>query len=461
MESEYDVIVIGSGVSGLCATIASLQSGAKTLLLEKQSEEDAIPNWQFTVAGAVRVEPGDEADEAFDECMQESRGLADPSLIRTVLDNSKASLEWLGQLGLAWAPGTDRFGSGVRRRVWRTPLEWPMVSKTLSVQAQKLGAHIQYETPMVKISKDSHWTVHACKGEKELTYRAKAVVLAAGGFQRNDAMMRQYLGPEADGTIATARGGNEGDGIRAIREIGAQIVDMDQFLLTIIHKPKMDITTSGIEGCYRLHWFYHAIVVDKKGKRFIDESVGVESGVTEYMARAMIGLDKAAAYLVVDSNGNDQAVCDNPALAVFDGRFQGDTIREVAKQADIDPDELETTVSEFNSGVKNGRYEGNPPKRSIAAPVDKSPFYIYPMAVSVMFTNGGGKINTSAEILADDDSPIKGIYATGDMAAGFFYHEFGMPVMRMQRNITFGRIAGANAATHALNLENLTPAVNL
>ena len=450
MQPDYDVIVIGSGVSGLCATIASLQTGATTLLLEKQSEEDAIPNWQFTVAGAVRVEPGHEADEAFDECMKESRGLADPSLIRTVLDNSKASLEWLGQLGIAWAPGTDRFGSGVRRRVWRTPLEWPMVSKTLSSEAQKLDAHIAYETPMVKISKDGYWTVHARKGEKEVTYGAKAVVFAAGGFQRNDGMMRQHLGPEADGTIATARSGNEGDGIRAIREIGAQIVDMDQFLLTIIHKPKMDITTSGIEGCFRLHWFYHAIVVDKKGKRFIDESVGVESGVTEYMARAMIGIEKAAAYLVVDSGGNDQAVCDNPALEVFDARFQGNTIREVAKEADIDPDDLEATVSEFNSGVQNGRYEGNPPKRSIAAPIDKPPFYIYPMAVSVMFTNGGAKINTRAEILAED-GPIQGIYATGDMAAGFFYHEFGMPVMRMQRNITFGRIAGTNAAMHALD----------
>ena len=86
---------------------------------------------------------------------------------------------------------------------------------------------------------------------------------------------------------------------------------------------------------------------------------------------------------------------------------------------------------------------------SIAAAIDEPPFYIYPMAVSVMFTNGGGKINTRAEILADD-GPIKGIYATGDMTAGFFYHEFGSPVIRMQRNITFGRIAGTNAAVYAL-----------
>jgi len=198
-----------------------------------------------------------------------------------------------------------------------------------------------------------------------------------------------------------------------------------------------------------MHWFYHGIAVDKEGKRFIDESVGIESGICEYMARAIIGMEEAAAYLVVDSSGSDQAVCDNPALEVFDARFQGNTIREVAKQADIDPGVLEATVLEFNSGIQNGRYKGKPPKASIAAAIDEPPFYIYPMAVSVMFTNGGGKINTRAEILADD-GPIKGIYATGDMTAGFFYHEFGSPVIRMQRNITFGRIAGTNAALFAL-----------
>jgi tricarballylate dehydrogenase len=63
----------------------------------------------------------------------------------------------------------------------------------------------------------------------------------------------------------------------------------------------------------------------------------------------------------------------------------------------------------------------------------------------ITFTYGGVGVDTEARVLSSAGVPIPGLYATGEITGGFFYHNYPAGAGLM-RGTVFGRIAGANAA---------------
>jgi tricarballylate dehydrogenase len=63
----------------------------------------------------------------------------------------------------------------------------------------------------------------------------------------------------------------------------------------------------------------------------------------------------------------------------------------------------------------------------------------------VTFTFGGIRTDTEARVVSPAGTPIPGLYAAGEVT-GLYYHEYpaGTSVLR---SVTFGRVAGAHAAT--------------
>jgi tricarballylate dehydrogenase len=86
----------------------------------------------------------------------------------------------------------------------------------------------------------------------------------------------------------------------------------------------------------------------------------------------------------------------------------------------------------------------DPPKSNWALPVDKPPYFGYPLTCAVTFTFGGIKTDSHAQVLGPMGTPIPGLYAAGEVT-GLYYHSYpaGTSVLR---SATFGRIAGAHAA---------------
>lgn len=79
--------------------------------------------------------------------------------------------------------------------------------------------------------------------------------------------------------------------------------------------------------------------------------------------------------------------------------------------------------------------------------VDTPPYYIMAYKPAVHYTMGGLRINTSAEVLDVQGSPIPGLYAAGEVAG----HKMGtnrLGSTSMADIYTFGRIAGDNAADY-------------
>ena len=72
----------------------------------------------------------------------------------------------------------------------------------------------------------------------------------------------------------------------------------------------------------------------------------------------------------------------------------------------------------------------------------------YAVTCGITFTYGGLAIDTSARVIDTTGRPMPGLYATGEIAGGFFFHNYAAG-SGLMRGATFGRIAGREAAERA------------
>ena len=102
--------------------------------------------------------------------------------------------------------------------------------------------------------------------------------------------------------------------------------------------------------------------------------------------------------------------------------FRADSLSELAKMIDLDPEALEATVDRYNSFLLEGlerepdyyRYTGN------TIPFSGGTYYALLTNSVILATVGGLSINGDAQVLDTDSKPIEGLYATGN-ASGNFY----------------------------------------
>ena len=84
-----------------------------------------------------------------------------------------------------------------------------------------------------------------------------------------------------------------------------------------------------------------------------------------------------------------------------------------------------------------------PPKSNWARPIDRAPYFAYPIICGNCFTFGGIKVNTRSQVVNADGEPIPGLYAAGEMT-GLYYGTY-TGATSVLRGAVFGRIAGRSA----------------
>ncbi|GIT16679.1 MAG: hypothetical protein CM1200mP38_3360 [Dehalococcoidia bacterium] len=137
-----------------------------------------------------------------------------------------------------------------------------------------------------------------------------------------------------------------------------------------------------------------------------------------------------------------------------------DSIEDLAENIGISPTILTKTVSEFNNSIVDKtfnptlldqkRTEGIfPPKSNWALPIDTPPYSAFAVTCGITFTFGGLRINSRSQVLENDDNPIDGLFAAGELVGGLFYHNYPGGAGLMAGSV-FGRLAGECAAKDAL-----------
>ena len=300
-------------------------------------------------------------------------------------------------------------------------------------------------------------------GQRRNVRARKAVVLAAGGFERNAEMRREHLDAAPDPSYTSGAEGNTGDAIQAGLAIGAAVDLMDDawWAPTFMPPggaPQIVIFERGKPG---------NIIVDAAGRRFANEADPYNDLVKQMQEAQQAGAAAIPAHMVFDHAYRAKYPIGGMLPGVTPQRhidsgfvIRADTLDDLARQAGIDADGLRSTVVRFNAMAARGRdedfqrgesafdrFSGDPAIRPnpCLAPLDRPPFYAMKLYPGDLGTKGGLLTNEFAQVMNRDGAPLPGLYAAGNASAsvmGNFYPGAGGTIGPA---MTFGYIAARHA----------------
>ncbi|HEY7904055.1 MAG TPA: FAD-dependent tricarballylate dehydrogenase TcuA, partial [Casimicrobiaceae bacterium] len=295
--------------------------------------------------------------------------------------------------------------------------------------------------------------VHGDRGAEEIA--GSAVVLACGGFEANGEMRARYLGPGWE--LARVRGTrfNMGEGIRMALDAGA----MPFGHWSGCHAVAWDLNAPpfgnrAIGDLYQKHSYPFGIVVNALGERFVDEGADFRNYTYARYGREILRQPQRVAYQIFDAKAAP-LLRDEYRIAQVTKAEAAD-IATLAEQLGIDVAALVHTVDAYNAGVQPGAFDParldgkrtlgvTPSKSNWAQKIDTPPFVAYAVTCGITFTFGGLRVDTSARVLDNEERPIAGLYAAGELVGGLFYFNYagGSGLMA---GAVFGRLAGDTAA---------------
>lgn len=487
--SEYDIVVVGSGNAAVSAALAAHEKGAKVLVLEKAPPEWRGGNTYFTT-GVFRVAlenaqeilpkimpqiprnqvesfviPDYPKDQMYNEHMQVTEGMADPEQLELVIRESIPILEWMAKQGFEWEPN---MGHLVIKK--EDKLYFPGGGVSIMVRAggagltdqgfalmEKKGIEFRYNTKALNLLRDSKERISGVvisdkDGIHEI--KSKAVILACGGFEANPAMRAQYLGKNWDLSKVRGTPYNTGEMLKTTLDYGAAPVGhwggchatfIDAEAPQPADRPMVD----------RTRRIYHplGIVLNNKGDRIMDEGLDRIDLVYAKSGQYCLQQPGLLAYQIYDSK-NKGYLEDYYSTARW---VEANTIREVAEGLGVDVDHFVQTVEKYNAAAPDikefspARKDGNstigitPVKSNWARKIDTPPYFGYATTCGITFTFGGVRVNRKSQVLNSEGEVMRGLYACGEIVGGLFYHNYPGGT-GLTRGAVMGRIAGYNAA---------------
>lgn len=415
-DKAYDVVVVGSGGAGLAAAIQAHDLGASVVVVEKMPVIGGNTNKASAGMNAAETKfqklKGivDSKELFYKETLTGGKNKNNPELLRYFVENAPDAIDWLDNNGIELSGITTTGGMSIDRT--HRPASGAAVGGFLISGLQKninrRGIEVMLDTNVTEILTENHKVVGVKVSEEDgsvQTIKAKAVIIATGGFSANREMVEKYR-PDLKGFVTTNHKGATGSGIMILEKLGAGTVDMKEIQ---IH-PTVEQTTSyliseSIRGG-------GAILVSQKGQRFVNEL-----DTRDKVSAEIIKLPEHYAYILFDQQVRNE----NKAVEEYvshDLVVQADTVKDLADKLSIDSNTLSQTVERYNQFAETKRDEDFGRTTGMRHPINKGPFYAIKIAPGVHHTMGGVTINTDTQVLDTDKHVIQGVFAAGEVVGG-------------------------------------------
>lgn len=452
MKDSYDLVIIGSGGTGMVAALQAKELGLSPVILEKMDKMGGNTNRASSGMNAAETDFQlqhhivDSFEDFYQETLKGGGGLNNKEMLNYFTSHGALAVDWLADRGIELNDITITGGMKIKRThrpASKAAIGGYLVTELLK-QVEKeeipLFAKVKVDKLIADGDKVTGLDVQLPNDEtKEIS--AKAVILATGGFGANKELLKKYR-PDLDGYDTTNQAGATGDGIKLATEIGAGLVDMDQVQ---VH-PTVQQDTGHAYLIGEATRGEGAILVNAKGERFVNE-LDTRKNVTN----AINELPEKSAYLIYDSGIRENV----PAINFYDhiGLVEhGDSLADLAANIGVDPETLQATVASWNEAVTSGQDSAFGRDSGMDQTIDHGGYEAIHIAPAVHYTMGGLKIDAKTHVLTESGQPIAGLFAGGEVAGGLHGNN-RIGGNSIAETVVFGRQTGQQAYKYLANLK--------
>ena len=453
MNLQTDILVIGSGLSGFCAALSLAEAGRDVILLEKLSRiggSSVLSGGTIALAGTDLQKASniqDSTELLFNDLREVGNFENDETLVRAYVDNQLATYEWLRSHGVIFSPIVEALsGQSVPRAHTVDPADMVRVlaarckaSGKVKVMLSTRAERFVYNETSARVSAVQ---VQTESGPETITVTGH-VILASGGFSRNQELIHRFAPQYAEAVFGGGEG-NVGDGLRMAWKLGADLRDM-AFIKGTYGKHPVDTTND--RSCLAV--YKGAIAVNQNGKRFVDESISYK-----LLGDACMAQPYHTSYQIFDQaifeSGDDRVRILNFAQRLEAGLLlKADSLKELAHMLEIPLDVLSETISTYN-GYVDAKHDADFGRKSLVhhhgelVRIGQGPYYAYPSTAVVLATYCGLHIDAEMHVLDVFGERIGGLLAAGEVVGGFHGNAF-MTGTALGKAAIFGRLAARTA----------------
>lgn len=518
-----DILVVGSGNAGFSAALSAAQHdpSAKVIIIDKCPATWVGGNSYFT-AGAFRTVhdglpdllplvnnvPSDKVSQIdmpvysaadFTHDLQRmTGGRTDPTLSRILVEGSRDTIGWLAENGIRFQLSFNRQAYEIDGRIkfWGgMALKTEDGGKGLIEDhlraAERHGIEVFFDTAATKLVTNPKtgavtgvevisrtYTGGNDSGSQtgqKMTIQAKAVIMAAGGFEANPQLRAQYLGPGWDAARVRGTPYNTGDLLQvAQRDVFAKAVGNWSGCHSVAWDADAPAHAGdrGVSNEFTKSGYPLGIMINRDGVRFVDEGSDMRNFTYAMIGRRILEQPGQIAFQVWDARTTPWLRSEEYRPEVT-RHITGESLEELADRCVeaglTDKERFLATLSGYNHSVSSEDFAKDKwdpaikdglatkglsvPKSNWALPIGRAPFLAVRVTTGITFTFGGLAVNpdTAAVISEATGAEVPGLYAVGEMLGGIFHDNYPGG-SGLTSGAVFGRRAG-RAASERLGVD--------